>query len=150
MARSDGATGGQGGSPEAPRSQERGPGQPQASQGMSIRIGSLDGSAVNFGSHGSATTTNVTQTVAEPVQQRELLEAVRALREDLARFTATEDMEVLDAELVATEEEITASGAADRNRLQRLRDSLTSAGEVVAALGSGLAVGELVASLLGS
>ncbi|MFF0446776.1 hypothetical protein ACFYT4_10225 [Streptomyces sp. NPDC004609] len=148
MAGTDGGTGQRGGEPGASR--EPGAQQPGTPQGMNIRIGSLDGSAVNFGSHGSATTTHVTHAAVEPVQQRELLEAVRALRGDLARFAATEDREILDAELVATEEEITASGAADRTRLQRLRDSLASAGDVVGALGSGLAVGELVASLLGS
>jgi hypothetical protein len=74
---------------------------------------------------------------------------VRTLRGDLGRLVSTDTTEVLDAELVATEEEITQDGAAGRGRLERLRDSLATAGSIVTALGSGVAVGQAVTALLG-
>lgn len=116
--------------------------------GATVHIGSVANSALTFGAHSTATTTNVSHGESDTAQ-RELLAAVRALRADLARFVSTPDTEVLDAELVATEEEITASGEAGRPRLERLRSSLASAGEWAGALGSGVAVAELVAALLG-
>ncbi|MGW6457606.1 hypothetical protein ACWF94_17100 [Streptomyces sp. NPDC055078] len=111
-------------------------------------IGSVDNSALTFGANSTATTTNTTHAATDPAQQA-LLAAVRELRADLARFTAAPAAEVLDAELVAAEEEIAASGAVGRGRLERLRGGLASAGDLVAALGSGVAVAELVAALLG-
>ncbi|MEO3978547.1 hypothetical protein [Streptomyces sp. CAU 1734] len=114
-----------------------------------VHIGSADNSALNFGSHGSATTNNTWAAgpAADPAQ-RELLEAVRALRDDLGRFAPFDSREILDAELVATEEEITSSGAAAPGRLERLRGALAVAGGSVAALASSIAVGEAVTALL--
>ncbi|WP_246150668.1 hypothetical protein [Streptomyces qinzhouensis] len=106
-------------------------------------------SALAFGANSTASTTNNTGAAVDDPVQRELLAAVRALRTDLERLVATEATEVLDAELVAAEEEITASGAAGPARLERLRASLTAAGEWVGALGSGVAVAQLVTALVG-
>ncbi|WP_405647160.1 hypothetical protein [Streptomyces uncialis] len=116
--------------------------------GAGIRIGSVSHSALNFGSHGSATTTNSPPGSAGPGQDA-LLAAVRALRADLTRLEATRDARILDAELVATEEEITGSGGAGPGRLALLRDSLADAGQVAGALVSGVALAELLAALLG-
>lgn len=116
---------------------------------MSVRIDSAQNSAFNFGDHGSAQTTNITPTDGQDPAQQELLAAVRSLREDLGRLVATEATEVLDAELVATEQEITQDGAAERGRLERLSTSMAAVGEAVTALGSGVAVGQAVATLLG-
>lgn len=114
-----------------------------------VRIETANNSAFNFGEHGSAQTTNVVQAPGQDPAQQELLAAVRALREDLGRFVRNEETEALDAELGATEEEITGSGAAGPGRLRKLRDSLAAAGSVVTALGSGVAVGQAVTALLG-
>nr|EIF93421.1 hypothetical protein [Streptomyces tsukubensis NRRL18488] len=105
---------------------------------------------MTFGAGSTASTVNHTAgaVVDDPVQ-RELLAAVRALRADLERLVATAGTEILDAELVAAEDEITASGAAGPARLERLRGALTTAGEWVGVLGSGVAVAELVTALTG-
>ncbi|MGV9313234.1 hypothetical protein ACWDR0_13715 [Streptomyces sp. NPDC003691] len=117
--------------------------------GASVHIGTVSHSAMAFGAHSTATTHNTTAAAVDDPVQRELLTAVRALRADLERLVATAATEVLDAELVAAEEEITASGAAGPARLERLRASLAAAGEWAGVLGSGVAVAELVSALLG-
>ncbi|AXK34556.1 hypothetical protein DVA86_19805 [Streptomyces armeniacus] len=142
MAAADGGTGG--GSGAGTGGGSGGEAQPPPE----VRIGTANNSAFNFGAHGTANTTNVTDAAPQDAAQHELLEAVHALRQDLERFVATEDTRVLDAELVAAEEEIGTSGAASRTRLERLRDALAAAGTAVTALGSGAAVGESVAALL--
>ncbi|MFD7899379.1 hypothetical protein [Streptomyces sp. NPDC059743] len=115
-----------------------------------VRIGSVSGSAISIGDHNTVTNTNTggAGQVSDPAQA-ELLAAVRALREDLARFVATDGTAVLDAELVAAEEEITTAGAAGPGRLARLRDALALAGGVAGTLASGVAVGQAVGALLG-
>ncbi len=118
-------------------------------QRMSVRIDAAQNSAFNFGDHGSAQTTNITPADGRDAVQQELLAAVRSLREDLGRLVATEATEVLDAELVATEQEIVQDGAVQRGRLERLSTSMAAVGEAVTALGSGVAVGQAVATLLG-
>ncbi|MFI1013439.1 hypothetical protein [Streptomyces sp. NPDC020965] len=113
-----------------------------------VHIGHAPNSAFAFGKGGSATVNNAPDTGQGAVTQQELLQAVRELRADLGRFVATEATEVLEGELVSTEDEITASGSADRGRLVRLRDSLLTAGGLVSGLASGLAVSESVSALL--
>ncbi|MGW6745879.1 hypothetical protein ACWGDX_34940 [Streptomyces sp. NPDC055025] len=114
----------------------------------------MSGSAIGIGDHNTVTNTNTgagagaTGQVSDPAQA-ELLAAVRALREDLGRFVATDGTAVLDAELVAVEEEITTVGAAGPGRLAGLRDALALTGGVVGTLASGVAVGEAVGALLG-
>ncbi|MFE4829100.1 hypothetical protein [Streptomyces sp. NPDC056672] len=116
----------------------------------------MSGSAIGIGDHNTVTNTNTntntgtgaTGQVSDPAQA-ELLAAVRALREDLGRFVATDGTAVLDAELVAAEEEITTAGAAGPGRLAGLRDALALTGGVVGTLASGVAVGEAVGALLG-
>ncbi|MFE0426667.1 hypothetical protein [Streptomyces sp. NPDC058953] len=116
--------------------------------GPRVSIGTANNSAFAFGTYGNASTTNTTEVAGDPAQ-RELLAAVRALRADLERLVASPAVEVLDAELVAAEDEITTEGAAGQDRLERLRASLTAAGEWVGALASGVAVAELVGALIG-
>ncbi|MEU3601362.1 hypothetical protein ABZ714_21975 [Streptomyces sp. NPDC006798] len=114
-----------------------------------VHIGSANNSAFAFGSHARASTVNnPTAPGGDPVQL-ELLEAVRTLRADLERLVPTPAIEVLDAELVEAEAEISSAGAAGPARLERLRTSLAAAGEWVGALGSGVAVAQLVTALVG-
>ncbi|MEU5161909.1 hypothetical protein AB0G74_20220 [Streptomyces sp. NPDC020875] len=114
-----------------------------------VHIGSANNSAFAFGTHARASTVNnTTSGTGDPVQL-ELLEAVRTLRADLERLVPTPAIEVLDAELVEAEEEISSAGAAGPARLERLRTSLAAAGEWVGALGSGVAVAQLVTALVG-
>ncbi|RDG35805.1 hypothetical protein [Streptomyces corynorhini] len=117
-------------------------------KGRDVRIGSVTGGAVGIGDHNTVSVTN-NQGVAGDPAQAELLAAVQTLRADLARFVASDRTAGLDAELVAAEEEIAASGAASPGRLARLRDALAVAGTTVATLASGVAVAESVTALLG-
>ncbi|MFF3751118.1 hypothetical protein ACFYYH_11745 [Streptomyces sp. NPDC002018] len=115
-----------------------------------VHIGSVSGSAIGIGDHNTIThhDTGGAGRPGDPAQA-ELLAAVRALRADLARFVASDSTVVLDAELVAAEEEITTAGAAGPGRLAGLRDALALAGGITGTLASGVAVGEAVAALLG-
>ncbi|WP_405985055.1 hypothetical protein [Streptomyces sp. NBC_00872] len=134
---------------QARRTQSASPANPARPE---VRIGSVSGSAIGIGDHNTVTNTNTgtgaTGQASDPAQA-ELLAAVRALREDLGRFVATDGTAVLDAELVAAEEEITTAGAAGPGRLAGLRDALALTGGVVGTLASGVAVGEAVGALLG-
>ncbi|MFF3552143.1 hypothetical protein ACWD4V_00425 [Streptomyces tsukubensis] len=124
--------------------------EPTGTPGPSVHIGTVSHSALTFGAGSTASTVNHTAgaVVDDPVQ-RELLTAVRALRADLERLVATAGTGILDAELASAEDEITTSGAAGPVRLERLRGALATAGEWVGALGSGVAVAELVTALIG-
>ncbi|MFJ2739132.1 hypothetical protein ACIO3O_05645 [Streptomyces sp. NPDC087440] len=124
---------------------ETGPGRSE------ISFGTVSDSAFAIGDHNKVSSTHHGSTDVAPrdEQQAELLLAVRNLREDLARCTRTGPVEVLDAELVATEDDITATGEAAPSRLARLRAALTTAEGVTAMLASGAAVGQAVGGLLG-
>lgn len=114
-----------------------------------VHLGEVHHSAVNIGDHGSAHTTNVTPAAPPEPAQQQLLAAVRELRTDLARLVRNEQTEALATELAATEEEITASGAAGPGRLRSLHDRLGAAGSVAAVVGSGVAVAQALSALLG-
>ncbi|MFI8102410.1 hypothetical protein [Streptomyces sp. NPDC086023] len=114
-----------------------------------VRIGRIEGSAVNFGAGGTANNTNVFHGAPRDAAQEELLRAVRELRADLARVRRTGPTEVLEAELVGAEDEYEASGEVTRGRLTRLRDALADSGPVLELLASGGALAAAVAQLLG-
>ncbi|WP_030204118.1 hypothetical protein [Streptomyces sp. NRRL S-87] len=116
----------------------------------SYRIGSISGSAVNFGQGGTAHNTNNYGAVpGQDPAHAELLRLVRELREDLGRVRASEQTRVLDGELAGAQEELESAGEAGPGRLARLRDALTQAAPVVDVLASGAAVAASVAQLLG-
>ncbi|MFI0979922.1 hypothetical protein ACH4SP_23325 [Streptomyces sp. NPDC021093] len=116
-----------------------------------VNIGSVSDSAFAIGDHNDVRNEHHGRTTVAPrdEQQAELLRAVRNLRGDLARCTRTEPVDVLDAELAATEEDITGTGEAAPSRLARLRTALTTAEGVTAMLASGAAVGQAVGVLGG-
>ncbi|MFH8867346.1 hypothetical protein [Streptomyces griseus] len=112
-----------------------------------VHIGSVTGSVFAVGDHNTVTRHQHPAPVDEA--QAELLRAVRELRADLARFTASDTTEILDAELVSVVDEIETAGAAEPGRLARLQQALTAAGTLTGTLASGVAVGEALAALLG-
>ncbi|MFF0741112.1 hypothetical protein ACFYVL_12005 [Streptomyces sp. NPDC004111] len=125
------------------------PGAPDPGPEPSVRIGNVDRSAVSIGAHSRARTHNEEAVAPRDPAQERLLAEVRNLRADLARCLRTETVEVLDAELVGTEAEITTTGAAGPPRLARLRAALTTAEGVTAMLASAAAVGQAVGLLAG-
>ncbi|MGW7415549.1 hypothetical protein [Streptomyces sp. NPDC054863] len=118
-----------------------------------ISVGPVTNSAFVVGDHNDVRNEHHGDSGAAAVprdaDQAELLLAVRNLRADLARCTRTEPIAVLDAELVAAEDDITTTGAAAPSRLARLRTALTTAEGVTAMLASGVAVGQAVGVLGG-
>ncbi|WP_432152283.1 hypothetical protein [Streptomyces sp. bgisy029] len=119
--------------------------QPQSQR--TVHIGSVTGSAFAVGDHNTVTQHQHAGPADEA--QAELLQAVRELRADLARFVTSDATEVLDAELVSVADEIETSGAAEPGRLARLQQALTAAGTVTGTLASGVAVAEALRALLG-
>nr|WP_189304671.1 hypothetical protein [Streptomyces albospinus] len=112
-----------------------------------IHIGSVQG-AFAIGNHNTVTHHQGSAPAPDPAQQ-ELLQAVRALREDLERLVGSPEITALTAQLADTEGEITDTGAAAPGRLARLRTALTDAGSVVGLLSSGASVVQAVSALLG-
>ncbi|MEW1659500.1 hypothetical protein [Streptomyces sp. NPDC093707] len=124
---------------------------PSDASGKGIHIGSVQG-AFAIGDHNKVTHTGSNVQGAAPAvdpAQEALLQAVRALREDLGRAVETPEVRALTAELADTEGEITGSGAAAPGRLARLRTALSDAGAVVSLLSSGAAAVQAVGALLG-
>ncbi|MEV6960009.1 hypothetical protein AB0M97_12565 [Streptomyces sp. NPDC051207] len=103
-----------------------------------IRIGRADNSSFAFGAHARAETRNTGAGRDEAAE--ELLKAVRELRADLTRLQQSEQTAQLDEALADTEGEITRTGAAGEGRLQRLREALTDAQNIVTLFASAAAV----------
>ncbi|MEU8893256.1 hypothetical protein [Streptomyces sp. NPDC048442] len=122
-----------------------------AGSGRVVNVGPVSDSAFAVGDHNDVRNEHHGRTAVAPrdEQQAELLLAVRNLRIDLTRCLRTETTAVLDAELAATEDDITGTGAAAPSRLARLRTALTTAEGVTAMLASGAAVGQAVGVLGG-
>ncbi|MER6192441.1 hypothetical protein [Streptomyces cyaneofuscatus] len=129
--------------PDGQQSQQQQSQQPQ----RTVHIGSVTGSAFAVGDHNTVTQHQHAGPADEA--QAELLRAVRELRADLARFTASDTTEVLDAELVSVADEIETAGGAAPGRLARLQQALTTAGALTGTLASGVAVAEALRALLG-
>ncbi|WP_055566154.1 hypothetical protein [Streptomyces atriruber] len=112
-----------------------------------IHIGSVEG-AFAIGDGNEVTYYEAGGPVRDRAEE-ELLSAVRRLREDLTRLSGDDRTAALDAELAATEAEITSTGGAGPGRLARLRTALADAGAGIGVLASGAAVAESVRALLG-
>jgi uncharacterized protein YlxW (UPF0749 family) len=108
-----------------------------------VRIGRADNSSFAFGANARAETRNVAPTGRDEAAE-ELLKAVRELRADLTRLQQSEQTAQLDEALADTEGEITRTGAAGEGRLQRLREVLTDAQNIVTLFASAGAVAGLL------
>ncbi|GAA2918188.1 hypothetical protein [Streptomyces mexicanus] len=108
-----------------------------------VSIGDVSHSTFAIGSHAHAESHH--HTAPKDPTERELLDAVRELRADLARLRSTERTRELDEALADTENEITRTGTAGESRRQRLRELLTDAQSVLTLLASA----GTVAGLLG-
>ncbi|PJE94796.1 hypothetical protein CUT44_26975 [Streptomyces carminius] len=110
-------------------------------------IGSASNSAVSVGDNNTVRN----EVVSAPADggHRELLRAVRELREDLARLVTTPETRALREELDGAEEEIRSTGQAGATRRESLRQRLQDAATAVGALASGAAVGQALAALGG-
>ncbi|MFF0461044.1 hypothetical protein [Streptomyces mexicanus] len=108
-----------------------------------VSIGDVSHSTFAIGSHAHAESHH--HTAPKDPAERELLDAVRELRADLARLRSTERTRELDEALADTENEITRTGTAGESRRQRLRELLTDAQSVLTLLASA----GTVAGLLG-
>ncbi|MEV6563977.1 hypothetical protein [Streptomyces kronopolitis] len=117
-------------------------------RGNGIHIGSVRG-AFAIGNHNTVTHHEGGSAPAMDPAQEELLHAVRALRDDLARAVQSPQVTALSGELAETETEIADTGAAGPGRVARLRAALTDAGAVVSLLSSGAAAVQAVTALVG-
>lgn len=117
-------------------------------RGDGIHIGSVRG-AFAIGNYNTVTHHEGGSGPALDPAQEELLRAVRALRDDLARAVQSPQVTALSGELAETETEIADTGAAGPGRVARLRTALADAGGVVGLLASGAAVVQAVAALVG-
>ncbi|MFF4798228.1 hypothetical protein ACFY1U_07420 [Streptomyces sp. NPDC001351] len=118
-----------------------------ASEQPSINIGDISGSnnAVAAGRGASAESHVYQGTGAQPDEEtRQLLVAVRKLREDLALVNSTEQTVALGQALADTETEITRTGQAAPTRRQRLRELLTDSQALVTFLSSAGALAGLL------
>ncbi|MFJ8730486.1 hypothetical protein [Streptomyces bauhiniae] len=107
-----------------------------------VRIGDVSGSTFAIGSHAHAESH---QHGTGAPADRELLEAVRELRADLARVRGTEQTAALGEALADTEAEITRTGQASPTRRERLRELLADSQALLGVLASA----GTVAGLLG-
>jgi len=113
----------------------------------SISIGDISGSNNNVaaGSNARAESHVHHGPGAQPDEAtRQLLEAVRQLREDLGRVNSSEQTAALDEALAETETEITGTGQAGPTRRQRLRELLADSQALVTFLSSAGAVAALL------
>jgi hypothetical protein len=82
-------------------------------------------------------------------EQKELLQVVRQLREELRAFARNSETDELTRQLDETQGEIQNTGEASPGRLTRLRQALQDAAAAVGLAASGAAVTQAVAALLG-
>ncbi|WFB08961.1 hypothetical protein LRS74_19380 [Streptomyces sp. LX-29] len=110
-----------------------------------IGVGAMTGGAVAAGA--GARAVHGTEGAAEVPP--ELLAAVRALREELAPLPPSTATEEVAAALGEVEEELAdGAGAADRERLGRLRGRLEAAATAVGGLASAVALAQAIGQFL--
>lgn len=109
--------------------------------------GSINGNG-NATGHGARASYTSTSAPADPSHEA-LLQAIRCLRDDLRRYSDTRETQVLAASLEEAEQQVTDSGRAEPNLLNRLRAALEGANGALGALTSATTLGTVVAGLLG-
>ncbi|TVL90126.1 hypothetical protein [Streptomyces sp. SAJ15] len=110
-----------------------------------IGVGAMTGGAVAAGPGARAVHGTEGATEVPP----ELLAAVRALREELAPLAPSAPMDEVAAALAEVEEELAdGAGAADRERLGRLRGRLEAAATAVGGLASAVALAQAIGQFL--
>ncbi|MGW5460774.1 hypothetical protein [Streptomyces sp. NPDC003996] len=121
--------------------------QPTSGGTQNINIGTAKG-AFAFGQGSVA---NNYEALQQPLsaEQRQLLEAVGKLREELRAFVSTPQTDELTRQLTDTRDEIQNTGQASPGRLTRLRSALQDAATAVGMAASGAAVAQAVTALLG-
>ncbi|MEU1042434.1 hypothetical protein [Streptomyces sp. NPDC005907] len=117
------------------------------SDGTGGRIDRITRSAVSFGDHGRAEYHEAPRGPAADEATEALLDAVRSLRDHLRLLTESSGAAGLDGELAVVQGEIERTGAADPQRLGRLRLRLETAAAAVAGLASTAAVVQAIAQL---
>ena len=117
-----------------------------ASEDQGITIGDISCNNVVAVGRGASAESHVHQgTGAQPDEAtRQLLAAIRKLREDLALVNSTEQTVALGEALADTETEITSTGQAGPTRRQRLRELLTDSQALVTFLSSAGALAGLL------
>ncbi|MCD9873459.1 hypothetical protein [Streptomyces guryensis] len=118
-----------------------------ASEDQGITIGDISGSnnAVAAGNNASAEShVHHGPGVPSDEETRQLLAAVRKLRQDLALVNSTGQTVALGQALADTETEITSTGQAGPTRRQRLRELLTDSQALVTFLSSAGALAGLL------
>jgi hypothetical protein len=121
--------------------------QPPGDGTQNIHIERAKG-AFAFGAHSVANSYEAPRQPL-PAEQRELLEVVKKLREELRAFRSTPQTDELTRQLTDTHDEIQNTGQASPGRLARLRTALQDAATAVGMAASGAAVAQAVAALLG-
>ncbi|MGW5426292.1 hypothetical protein ACWET9_03565 [Streptomyces sp. NPDC004059] len=121
--------------------------QPTSGGTQNINIGTAKG-AFAFGQGSVA---NNYEGPQQPLsaEQRQLLEVVGKLREELRAFVSTPQTDELTRQLTDTRDEIQNTGQASPGRLTRLRSALQDAATAVGMAASGAAVAQAVTALLG-
>ncbi|WP_225101938.1 hypothetical protein [Streptomyces sp. CoH27] len=120
--------------------------QPTSGGTQNVNIGTAKG-AFAFGAGSVANNYEGPQQLS--TEQRELLEAVGKLREELRAFRSTPETDELTRQLTGTRDEIQNTGQASPGRLTRLRTALQDAATAVGMAASGAAVAQAVSALLG-
>lgn len=121
--------------------------QPTSGGTQNVNIGTAKG-AFAFGAGSVANNYEGPQQQLS-TEQRELLEAVGKLREELRAFRSTPETDELTRQLTGTRDEIQNTGQASPGRLTRLRTALQDAATAVGMAASGAAVAQAVSALLG-
>ncbi|MFH9090762.1 hypothetical protein [Streptomyces sp. NPDC017673] len=110
--------------------------------------GSVTGNGIAVGAGASANYTSMPAPADDG--HRALLEAVRALSEDLRRYPVSSETQELSARLEEAEQQVTATGRIQPGVLDRLRSALDAASGVLGAITSATALGTALAGLIGS
>ncbi|MGW8380681.1 hypothetical protein [Streptomyces sp. ODS28] len=122
--------------------------QRQQVTGDKYAVGNISGGAVALGP-GSSAVVNEAAGPGPDEDTRALLEAVRALRGELAVLARSAATEEAERELSAAEREIDGTGRAAPGRLRRLRELTAPGVTAVGALASAATVAQAAAQLLG-
>ncbi|MFI1964102.1 hypothetical protein ACH429_08190 [Streptomyces pathocidini] len=121
----------------------------QQQGGGVFHVGQVSGGAVSFGAHSQAHYHEGAKGPQPDETTAKLLEAVSALKRDLAALAASEATQEAGRELAETEREIAGTGRVTPDRLHRLGELLAPGASAVGLLASAATVAQVVAQLLG-